>query len=232
MTDVIQYTVQALSLGGLYALLALGVALVFSVGGIVNFAHTQLIAIPMYVVVATGHLPWPLTVAAAVLSAVVLAVVMEGAVFRPARGADQSTYLILSFALALAIEALLMVLIGPTPKATGFGASLARAVHFVSIGIPAVNFVILGVAAVSRTVSDACASRVVLGVESAVVELLIIDEAAAGCVERDVVCRLFALFFGVGPAVFVVSDDVVSVCEWFAVPLVFAVVLVTLACHG
>jgi len=149
MTEVVQYAVQALSLGGLYALFALGVALVFGVGGIVNFAHGQLIVLSMYMVVATDALPWPLTVLAALLTAVVLGVAMETFVFRPARGADESTYLIISFALALAIQALVLMIIGATAKSTSFGQSLARAVHFGSVQVPAVDLVTLGVAVLS-----------------------------------------------------------------------------------
>jgi branched-chain amino acid transport system permease protein len=146
MTEIVQYAVQALSLGGLYALFALGVALVFGVGGIVNFAHGQLIVLAMYVVVATDGLPWPVTVFAAVLSATLLGVLIEAAVFRPARGADESTYLILSFALALGIQSLVLLFIGATAKSASFGQSLAQAVHIGGITIPAVNLVTLGVA--------------------------------------------------------------------------------------
>ena len=44
-TQFLQQVVNALSLGSVYALLALGVAAVFSVLGLINFAHGELVTI-------------------------------------------------------------------------------------------------------------------------------------------------------------------------------------------
>ena len=45
MTDLITVLVNALSVGSMYALLALGLAMVFAILGLVNFAHGELIAV-------------------------------------------------------------------------------------------------------------------------------------------------------------------------------------------
>src|SRR5439155_19263732 len=88
----VEQSVNALSLGGTYALLALGLAVVYSILGLINFAHGALMTLTGYVLVfaAAQGLPF---VAAAPLAALV---VMAGAVLpqrvplppgRKARGA-------------------------------------------------------------------------------------------------------------------------------------------------
>ncbi len=48
-TDMLlQHVVNAISLGGIYALLALGLAIVFSIVGLINFAHGELMTIAGY----------------------------------------------------------------------------------------------------------------------------------------------------------------------------------------
>lgn len=48
MDQLISVVVIGLSVGGMYALLALGLAMVFAVIGLVNFAHGEMIAVTGY----------------------------------------------------------------------------------------------------------------------------------------------------------------------------------------
>ena len=72
----VQQTVNALALGGTYALLALGLAVVFSIMGLINFAHGELMTISGYTLMYCGIMgvPFavsvPLAISAAVLAAV------------------------------------------------------------------------------------------------------------------------------------------------------------------
>ena len=52
-----QAILDAISLGGTYALAALGLGLVFGVLKLVNFAHAELITIAAYIMVITNDLP-------------------------------------------------------------------------------------------------------------------------------------------------------------------------------
>ncbi|MEL7528561.1 MAG: branched-chain amino acid ABC transporter permease, partial [Pseudomonadota bacterium] len=56
MEYVIQQVLNALSFGAEYALLALGLAIVFSIMGLVNFAHGEIIAVGGYTMVAFASL--------------------------------------------------------------------------------------------------------------------------------------------------------------------------------
>ncbi|NDF03346.1 MAG: branched-chain amino acid ABC transporter permease, partial [Actinobacteria bacterium] len=54
---MVQAILDAISLGGTYALAALGLGLVFGVMRLVNFAHAELITISAYILVVTNDLP-------------------------------------------------------------------------------------------------------------------------------------------------------------------------------
>lgn len=119
MTDLIQDLVAGFALGGQYALLALGLALVFSVMGLVNFAHGELITLPCYAMLGLHLLgaSWAVMAAGGILAGLVAALAMERLAFRPVRGAAPETMLLTSFGLSIIIQSLLATLISPRPKA-------------------------------------------------------------------------------------------------------------------
>ena len=101
-TEIAQQVINALSLGSTYALLALGLALVFGVMGLVNFAYGELIAITgytMYVMTSNG-LSWWIGVVVGIALATLGSLMMERFAFRPLRGASFLTLLFSSFALS------------------------------------------------------------------------------------------------------------------------------------
>ena len=100
-TEIAQQVINALSLGSTYALLALGLALVFGVMGLVNFAYGELVAITgytMYVMTSNG-LSWWIGVVVGIALATFGSLLMERFAFRPLRGASFLTLLFSSFAL-------------------------------------------------------------------------------------------------------------------------------------
>jgi branched-chain amino acid transport system permease protein len=116
MTLVVQIVVDALSLGGLYALTALGIGLIFSVMRLANFAHAELITGAAYALFALSGHPLVITVAGAVLVAMALAVLTERAAFRPLRHSDPATLLIASFTVSMFIQKLLVFAVGSRGK--------------------------------------------------------------------------------------------------------------------
>ena len=87
---LLQQALNALSLGCVYALFALGFTLVFGVLGIINLAHGAVFAVGAYCGLALVHAGWPLWLAgaAAVAAAAGLGVVLEHLVLRPLRRRD------------------------------------------------------------------------------------------------------------------------------------------------
>ena len=96
MNAAIQIAVDALSLGGLYALTALGIGLIFSVMRLANFAHAELVTCAAYALFALSGQPLLMAFAGSVVLAVVLAIITERIAFRPLRRADPTTMMIAS----------------------------------------------------------------------------------------------------------------------------------------
>jgi len=120
-TELLQQVVNALSLGSIYALVAIGLGVVFSIARMVNFAHGELVTIAGYTLYGLfGRVPWPVAIAAAIAVSAGAAVIMERAVFKRVKGADPVALLIVSFALSLIIQTVLLILMGGTAKPIGY----------------------------------------------------------------------------------------------------------------
>lgn len=118
MDILIQQVLNALALGGTYALLALGLAVVFSVLGLINFAHGELMTIAGYTLffaIAAGVPLW-LAVPAALAAAALAAVLMERVAFRPLRGAGGTTLLLTSFAVSGILQVVFQATISARPR--------------------------------------------------------------------------------------------------------------------
>lgn len=129
--EAVQQIINALALGSSYALLALGLAMVFSVLGLVNFAHGELVAVAAYTMylLHTLGLPFGVQVPAAIVAGAIAALIMHRLVFRPLRHAGFITLLISSFALSVLIQNLLRAVISPRQQGIGFPDIFNQSVH-------------------------------------------------------------------------------------------------------
>lgn len=114
----LQHVIDALTLGSAYALYALGIALIFGIMGLINFAHGELLTIGGYVMWTMLHhdVSWILVVPATLLATTLAAVAMERIAFRPLRGASIETLLVTSFALAFFIQTMLQIGVSAEPE--------------------------------------------------------------------------------------------------------------------
>jgi branched-chain amino acid transport system permease protein len=120
MEYAIQQALNALSFGAEYALIALGLAIVFSIMGLVNFAHGEVIAFGGYSMVIVGSIliTNPIILIVGVLVACVLAsVALERVAFRTVRGADLTTGLLTAFGVSIILQNLFLLLGSPRPIA-------------------------------------------------------------------------------------------------------------------
>ena len=105
MEYVVQQGFNALSIGGEYALLALGLAIVVSVMGLAKFAHGEFITLSGYtmyalVIFATPTSAWSL-LPIGILASITAAVVFERSAFRPIRNAPATTGLLTALGLSI-----------------------------------------------------------------------------------------------------------------------------------
>lgn len=139
MDIVLQQAANAISLGGIYALLALGLAMIFSVLGMINFAHGDLMTIAGYVTIflVAASVPFVPAALIGIGAAVAAAVALERAAFRPVRGASLATMLLSSFAVSSILHVLFQNFISPRPVALATPAVLSGtfSVGGITIGV-------------------------------------------------------------------------------------------------
>ncbi|MDE1990958.1 MAG: branched-chain amino acid ABC transporter permease [Rhizobiaceae bacterium] len=147
MQMIIQVLADAFSLGGLYALTALGIGLIFSVMRLANFAHAEFVTVGAYVLFALSGQPVVIGIAASVLVTVALAVLTERLAFRPLRNADPATMLISSFSVSMFLQRLLVFLVGSRIKTLDPLPMLGQAVTIGGVQVSALKLVTILVCA-------------------------------------------------------------------------------------
>jgi branched-chain amino acid transport system permease protein len=99
--STVQNLIDAAALGSVYALMAVGIGLVFGVLRIVNFAYGQLIMAGAYTLALTNGWNPALSIVTCFAVVIGLSVAMDVVVFRPLRRAEPATMLIATFAVSL-----------------------------------------------------------------------------------------------------------------------------------
>ncbi len=150
----VQSLIDAIGVGALYALIAVGIGLVFGVLRLINFAYGQLIMLAAYALAFTDSWPDAASIAIAVLVAVAASLVLERLAFRPLRTADASTMLVATFAVAYLLQnaALLQYTYrqrGGLGDPVGTLAQLNQAVTIGSLNIRWSTFLAIGASLVS-----------------------------------------------------------------------------------
>lgn len=116
---LLQILVDAMALGVLFALVAMGISLLFGVMRLVNFAYGELITAGAYALLLTKHLAVPTRVAVALAVTVLLAALMEVAL-RPFRTASPITTLIATFAMSFLLQSVAILRFGTQGAAMNF----------------------------------------------------------------------------------------------------------------
>jgi branched-chain amino acid transport system permease protein len=118
MSQFLQTLVDGIGRGSTYALLALGISLIFGVMHLVNFAHAELITLGAYVAyfLSQRGFGWWVLAPAIVIAAVVGSVATERVAFRWVRKASPFTMLLTSFALERLSHAFWQVFVSPNAK--------------------------------------------------------------------------------------------------------------------
>jgi branched-chain amino acid transport system permease protein len=116
VTEILQYTVDSISYGSLFALMALALALLFGVMGLMNFAYGELIMAGAYTMYYTRDYGWVSMILITIVVVTVLSLLMERVAFRPVRNASPVTLLITSFAVSYGLQWLAFMTVGQGPQ--------------------------------------------------------------------------------------------------------------------
>jgi branched-chain amino acid transport system permease protein len=163
--QVIQGAIDAISVGSLYALFALGIAMIFGIMGLINFAHGEMIMVGAYVLVLLEDLPKPSLIVICVGIVVVLALALERVAFRPVRGASPATLLVTSFAVSFLLQNLAIQFFGSVPRVSAFSAFLTESFTLGDLSIPKLNVVTVVVTMLLLILLVAFLGRTTMGVQ-------------------------------------------------------------------
>jgi branched-chain amino acid transport system permease protein len=137
-----------MSVGSLYALFALGIALIFGVIGLMNLAHGELIMVGGYALVLSSGIPLAVRLLLCVVLVVIVALLMERIAFRPVRGASASTLLVTSFAVSFLLQNVVIQVVGSLPRVTNLSTTLSETFTIGDIRIPKLNVLTVAATAV------------------------------------------------------------------------------------
>lgn len=175
MTSILQILFDALSVGSIYALGALGIALIFGVMRLVNFAHGDYIAFCVFVmlwpsidvvaIVFLGKLPWHILIPLILSIGAALSVLSELFVFRRLRNANPATMMIASFALGFVVHHLLLMFYTSRPKAINLWSNLSLPVELLGARIPLLQVITIVATIVILLALVAFLKRTQFGVE-------------------------------------------------------------------
>jgi branched-chain amino acid transport system permease protein len=146
---LLEQVVNGLVLGGYYLLIALGLSLIFSVGGVVNLAHGAFYAAGAYVSLElTKRLGFAPAAALSPVVVGVLGVFFERFLLRRFYGADPILSLLVTFGLAMVAEQLIRIIWGPAPLPASIPADLKGSVIIGDFLFSRYRLTMLGVVAV------------------------------------------------------------------------------------
>src|SRR5262245_61064967 len=144
-----QTLANALGQGAIYALMAVGIGLVFGVMRLINFAYGQLVMAGAFALALASEWDWPAWAGIALCLVVVLALTgaMNLLVFRPLREKSPAVMLVATFAVAFPLQTVALIWFGSLGKpATGL-ASLNRPVTVGHLDVRKITIVAIVVAA-------------------------------------------------------------------------------------
>lgn len=115
----INYLINGISLGSVYAIIALGYTMVYGIAKMLNFAHGDIIMIGSYVVFVTassmGFTPF-IGVLVAIVICTVLGIVIERVAYKPLRGASPLSVLITAIGVSYLLQNVALLLFGADTK--------------------------------------------------------------------------------------------------------------------
>jgi branched-chain amino acid transport system permease protein len=146
-SEFAQQLINALALGSIYAMLALGLAMVYSTLGILNFAYGELVTITGYTMyfTALAGLPFLLCAVLGVLAALASSMLMELFAFRPLRRSSFVTILFASFAVSQILQGFFRQAISPRYKGVPVPDLLGETVSLGELRVSVLSLVTMAV---------------------------------------------------------------------------------------
>jgi branched-chain amino acid transport system permease protein len=165
MTVTWQNLADGASLGAIYALMAVGIGLVFGVLRLVNFAYGQLVMAGAFALALASQWGWPLWAGILLCFAVVLvlSVALDHLVFRPLRAQSPAVMLVATFAVAFLLQSIAQLWFGSLGKIATSLAFLNRPWDIGGVELRKIAIVAVVVAAVCLLLLSLLLDRTEIG---------------------------------------------------------------------
>ena len=115
----LSYLINGISLGSIYAIIALGYTMVYGIARMLNFAHGDIIMVggfAIFTIVSTMGLPPLLGILVAVAVCTVLGVTIERVAYRPLRGASSLAVLITAIGVSYLLQNIALLIFGSNAR--------------------------------------------------------------------------------------------------------------------
>ena len=117
MELIFSTVINGLSLGGIYAMIALGYTMVYGIAKLLNFAHGDIIMVGGYIIYVFLATKNPiLAIVMAVIGCVSLGICIEKVAYKPLRGASPLAVLITAIGVSNLLQSLAQIIFGSAPK--------------------------------------------------------------------------------------------------------------------
>ncbi|MCC8183442.1 branched-chain amino acid ABC transporter permease [Cloacibacillus porcorum] len=151
---MVQHFFNALMLGSLYGLIAIGYTMVYGILRLINFAHGDIFMISTYFVflaITAMHLPWIPAVLLSILATAIFGVMIDRVAYQPLRNAPRISALISAIGVSFFIENLCLVIFTGVPKPMPRFEPLVRVMTLgnvrilpLAIFVPIISFILVG----------------------------------------------------------------------------------------
>ncbi len=162
--NALQTLIDSVALGSIYALVALGLSLIFGVMRLVNFAYGELLTAGAYSLVLTLGAATGVRIVVLFVTVIVFALAMEFAL-RPIRNASPATMLVTTFAFSFLLQSIALLVFGALGDNARFLPELNRAVEIGDLRIRWVTFASIGVGIVLLSATTLFLNRTTTGLQ-------------------------------------------------------------------
>jgi len=146
----LQHVLNGISLGSLYALIAIGYTIIYGVLGLINLAHGDIFMVGAFLAmwgVTRYHVPLLASLCLAAAAAVLVALLIERVAYRPLRDFKMSAF-ISTFAVSFFLQNFMIVFFTPRPQPFPVPAFTNTTFQLGEVRLPAVTLLIIGVSGI------------------------------------------------------------------------------------
>jgi branched-chain amino acid transport system permease protein len=163
---LIQFVIDVLSLGSLYALMALGLVIIYGILRLVNFAYGELIMVAGYALFLLNPtpLPWLIMGLLAVLVSVATSYLTERVAFRPVREHSLTAMLITSFAVSAMLQNAAMLFVSPRARVVPLPEAFKQQLMIADRVVPLRNLLAIAVSVALLALFALLLKRSILGI--------------------------------------------------------------------